>query len=695
MELAQSLLNRQQVRAEVLLVKSLADGDRELFDLAFGLAYFIHVNKEIAFFIAEDALDALPSTLSYQSKNRKPPTGLRGFLKWGERTRPVRKTLLLHEHQMLQWLVFKESISWELKTERGGGPYSPTEEDLIIRYIEHLVFTAVRRNSFYVTLAIGSLLHQFDRRETRLFYDILTQSDSARMKDTNYIGKQRLELLDRLGQRFEGMVTIAKKTGEEKQFQMRPTTQWVIELVNETLRRFTPSQTACVLGPNFEVTDIPAFYFADDDNDEDSIEKSRIHTVIDPDCFERFCGGLARYVRRLPNSDLDRACSFESPNQRIAVPQFSISQEGPRRNNRLQAPTLVDEDYLRLQRMLEARGHRKKAFTAQRVLIYADGVLSSSFEPQKQNFGRCVIAPNTSCIEVRGRDSEGELMLATVLMDDQALDEKAEILFTHPEGKRTLITLVPLRIPEYGGGRIILEVTHSQKAPGIIERARGNRSRSISGQSGHNQSQFLLSNRSGWPAKFAFITVLIFGTVLFFGWRLSVRRDHTPNVESIRQPATPAPGDSALSGSVTNAPSTSPTQNKSPRVVTKIALAEARWNMQPEAALIAKSIEATRSEPLKLDLSAHHPKVTISIPVYDSRGIAFSDYRLDLSRGNKRIWRKTLRAPEKSSTSYAHLLDLMLFKERLVMLDRYELFVFGRTKLGWRPVGTMTLITGP
>ena len=185
----------------------LKDRDQAFFARAFDLAFFIHANKEIAFFIAEDALEALTSLLGYQKKNRRPSEGLRGFWKWGERTRPIRRRLLLNESQMLQWLVFKHSEYWERQTEQSVGLYVPTEEDLVIRYVETLVFLSVRRSSFYVTLAIGSLLHRFDRRETRLFYDILTQSDSARMKDTNYISKQRLELLDKVFQRFDGITS--------------------------------------------------------------------------------------------------------------------------------------------------------------------------------------------------------------------------------------------------------------------------------------------------------------------------------------------------------------------------------------------------------------------------------------------------------------------------------------------------------
>src|SRR5215210_9570669 len=91
--------------------------EQHYFDLAFELAYCIHVNKEIAFFVAEDALDGLALTLGRHEKDRKPLERLRGFLKSGERTRPVRKTIRLNERQMLQWLVYRQSEYWERQTE--------------------------------------------------------------------------------------------------------------------------------------------------------------------------------------------------------------------------------------------------------------------------------------------------------------------------------------------------------------------------------------------------------------------------------------------------------------------------------------------------------------------------------------------------------------------------------------------------
>ena len=51
--------------------------EQDYFVLAFTLAFYIHVNKEVAFFVAEDAVDGLASTLGRQGENRKPSERLR------------------------------------------------------------------------------------------------------------------------------------------------------------------------------------------------------------------------------------------------------------------------------------------------------------------------------------------------------------------------------------------------------------------------------------------------------------------------------------------------------------------------------------------------------------------------------------------------------------------------------------------
>ena len=100
------MLNTSGISTTVYPFTKASAKKRSLFDAAFELAYFIHVNKEVAFFIAEDVIDALPLMLDQHKKNRMPAGRLRGFLKSGERTRPIRKTIEFTELQMFNgWFI--------------------------------------------------------------------------------------------------------------------------------------------------------------------------------------------------------------------------------------------------------------------------------------------------------------------------------------------------------------------------------------------------------------------------------------------------------------------------------------------------------------------------------------------------------------------------------------------------------------
>lgn len=662
--------------------------DQDYFDLAFALAYWIHVNKEVAFFVAEDALDEIPSMLGNQEKNRKSFAGLSGFWKGGERTRPIRKTIKLNERQMLQWLVYKHSESWERQTESGSGLYLPTEEDLIVRYLKYLVFTTLRYGSFYVTLAVGQLLHQFDRRETRLFYDILTQSDSARMKDMGYIGKQRLELLGKIQQRFDHLIQIIKTPGGDKQFVMRPLTQWVIKLVDECRRRFTPWDTACVVESGFDVTDIPGFYFSGASSDDDLIEMGRIHTVLDPECFIRFVEGLSKYVRTLPGDNQDQSCNYDSPHERLAVPQFPDFLGGPSRGDRFQAPTLTKEDYVRLQRTLEARARRRKSFTPQQLCVYVDNVASQSFDASRASHIQFLIGPEAGVIEVRGRDDVGELSLATLLVEYDQI----------PMGGAFRDSVV-----QQGGQQVEIQLTPSWDAKGELEGAQVEVSytelrlmrsifrlaeRAWFGLSRLMRGRRELAERSspefGWLVKVGLALVLMAVALALIWLQLQPSHREVKPPEQARQPLVEE--QKPLSPV---APSTPPEQPPAAKEAAPL-IARATWSTDPQSALRAIPIEPTRGEVKTVDLSRRQTQLLFNLPLYDD-GRMYSRYRITLAAADKRLWQQTLRAPAVSLTGNAHILNLVLFSRQLSQTRPYDLQVEGWVLNGWRPVGHVLL----
>jgi hypothetical protein len=683
------MMDETKERSSTKVANQIVTREKELFGLAFELAFFIHANKEIAFFIAEDAVEDLTSVLTYQKKNRAPADRLRGFWKWGERTRPIRKTLILDEYQMLQWLVYKHSEKWERQTEDENAFYAPSEEDLIVRYIEHLVFLTARRGSFYVTLAVCSLLHQLDRRETRLFYDVLTQSDAARMKDAGYIGKQRLELLDKVFRRFERMVDIVKTSGGERQFLVRPGTDLTTDLVKESLRRFTPWGSSCVIKVGFDVTDIPELYFSEvaaNEDDENLVEVNRIHTVLHPECLRKFTERLGQYVGSLPNSDLDKNCNFHSLDERIALPKFRNTKSEPPRPNRFETPSLQAEDYVRLRRTLDARGHRKKTFVPQLLSVYVDGQWSYSFEAKNKN-GRCVIGNEASFIEVRGSDTTGEVALAMLVRGSAQGNYEFEGSVVHAGGQKVSLKTKRFQQTADAEVQIQLEINYTQNR-GIVGEIK-----QIS-----EQIKTALASKSGptrdtsRAVRFAIvgIAILVLSLAAVLTWRLHNDTRINPSDGVVKVAPAGDEGSKTTTFPTPN-PVVIPSEKASPTRYDSMPVAQARWTTDRNAALHAISLEPMRSDSSRpLPLSESDRKTIISVPLYDHEGRLYARYRIKLLSGEKHLWQQTLIAPKNSLTGYTHVVEVVFSKAHLTSNNLYDLQVEGFTGGEWHSLGKLT-----
>src|SRR5262245_282407 len=120
---------------------------------AFRLAYFIHRDRHSALLIAMGALSKLEVTAVAQDKRLyyTPTTRTTGDAARPHRTRTK---VAMSELHLLQRLVYVESETYEKKDEERGQDSRLDEEDMIIRFIKHLVRITTRRNSFYVALGL-------------------------------------------------------------------------------------------------------------------------------------------------------------------------------------------------------------------------------------------------------------------------------------------------------------------------------------------------------------------------------------------------------------------------------------------------------------------------------------------------------------------------------------------------------------
>ena len=140
---------------------------------AFNLAYFIHRDKQPALLIAMGALSKLEVAAAAQDKRLYyTPAGRVPGDAGHHRTRT---RVAMSDLHLLQRLVYVESEPYEKKDEKAGSVARLDEEDMIIRFIKHLVRITTRRNSFYVALGLSRLLYQYTTNETAEIYDLIIQ----------------------------------------------------------------------------------------------------------------------------------------------------------------------------------------------------------------------------------------------------------------------------------------------------------------------------------------------------------------------------------------------------------------------------------------------------------------------------------------------------------------------------------------
>ena len=142
-------------------------------------------------------------------------------------------------------------------------------------------------------------------------------------------------------ERFGKLVRVVETPDREHRFLAQPTTQMLIDLVRECLLFFTPWNTTCTLPASFDPTDkIPALFFSGTDSDDESlIELNRFHTALHPDCFSRIVASLG----------------FDSPDKRLAMPQFFLSNGDTPRGDRSKPPPLAEADYRQFKQTREQR----------------------------------------------------------------------------------------------------------------------------------------------------------------------------------------------------------------------------------------------------------------------------------------------------------------------------------------------------
>ena len=161
--------------------------EEELLGRGFQLAYFVIPHRSLAIQILGDAR----SKLGVQRSREKKRVYWRDKYLKGKITRMARE-----DSDLLQWLIYFESEKYERQQEQTS---PPPAEDMVVRYIKHLVEMTTAMSSFYVNIGLYRLLHDYSTAEVRRAYEWVSEHFAG---DEEYRAVKGA-LINRLQERFE------------------------------------------------------------------------------------------------------------------------------------------------------------------------------------------------------------------------------------------------------------------------------------------------------------------------------------------------------------------------------------------------------------------------------------------------------------------------------------------------------------
>ena len=368
----------------------------ELLNDAFELAYFILGDRTASLYVVMSAVDKLKAASTIQGRRQF-------YTPIGRSSYPAtRNRITLGEIHLLQRLIYVESDLFEKLLEEQQQFLH--HEDLIIRYVKHLIRVTTKHNSFYVALGLCRLLYNYTTSETAEIYNLVIQ-DPVRMRDDPYYRRRKKRLMEQMKDRFGNLIRSQRGFRREERFQTEETSEALAQLIKQCLTRFTPWQSACVLPDDFDPqrNPVPALLFEGSDPDkEHEIDLNRIHTLTHPDCLER----------------VTTALGIDPPERRLEVPRFFVSHDGPPLAGDRFTPHKLSEGELNLiKRHLDHSSQVRRAFTGAELICLIDQQRVAVFQPSDTPSITFDINDGAELLEIRCRVDEEEVPLALLSVD--------------------------------------------------------------------------------------------------------------------------------------------------------------------------------------------------------------------------------------------------------------------------------------
>lgn len=365
------------------------EADSGIWRQAFRLAYFIHCDLRMALCVVIHGMEV--ATL--KAKQQEERTGA--------------NLMKMNDCQLFQIGLLQASEFYERRQELdqfgNGGQSQPVEwkkslleqlidlaflteglavrthnlpladEDLIIRYIKHLVQVTVTRNSYQVMIGVSQFLYRHGVKEMEHIH-LLIDPD---LKRGGLSGKSyktsRKRIWNEMISRFGALLALRGKG----RFQVQERTLPLFALVNDCLDHLALWSTEHYL-------------FTD--------EPHQAHALIHPACYERI-------IKQLQIKD---------PTANLAIPRFVLptNNNHHQRPNRRQPPELTEQQLQLLQEICGKLSKRRKESEPILLSVRVDGVERARFDPIESKIVACRMNAGSRMIEVCSREADGDLLLA-------------------------------------------------------------------------------------------------------------------------------------------------------------------------------------------------------------------------------------------------------------------------------------------
>ncbi|HWS90106.1 MAG TPA: hypothetical protein VN282_24265 [Pyrinomonadaceae bacterium] len=412
----------------------------------------------LSYFLLADRRDAL--SVLHQATSRLYVTALTQKKRQAKRPKKeVHKKLSLTPRQLLQYLTYLCAEPYEgmQEQEHRDGARTLTLEDMIIRYVKHLMLLYLEHNSFYATVGQSCVLFDLSTRQAEQLYEMLVQGSPAHLdtKGDYSVRDAKREIRQRLGRRFEDFLTSYEGARREQMFVTMGDPGPHFRFVKRCLHRLQPVEgddghsrrwhLPAHFDPRaYDLVELQYDEMSADPRAEQAAEARRLHAVTHPCCWAR----------------LLRASCHSYSRQRVVLPEFKLNRQGaadhmppPDRHN---PPELIPAEMKSLAEMLQGEARRRKGLFAPRLSVSVDGSTRCSWDIYRQSALSVQVEPGARVLEVGARDDEGELLLAQYLVGlGGASDEggRGAVAVTLESGQE--FTFTPSRPTHAGEGPLV------------------------------------------------------------------------------------------------------------------------------------------------------------------------------------------------------------------------------------------------